>query len=108
MVGDGSYLRLNSEIAPWVAMGLKLPIVVLDNRGFGCINRLQQSLGGEPFNNLLAGGAASRFAPHSARPGPTTDRAAHTTAPRAAPAPPPPPPPPPHPRTAPPPHTTPP
>ena len=26
----------------------------LDNRGFGCINRLQQEVGGEPFNNLLA------------------------------------------------------
>jgi 3D-(3,5/4)-trihydroxycyclohexane-1,2-dione acylhydrolase (decyclizing) len=26
---------------------------VLDNRGYGCINRLQQACGGEPFNNLL-------------------------------------------------------
>jgi 3D-(3,5/4)-trihydroxycyclohexane-1,2-dione acylhydrolase (decyclizing) len=34
-------------------MGLKLDIVVLDNRGFGCINRLQQACGGAPFNNLL-------------------------------------------------------
>jgi len=54
MVGDGSYLMLNSEIATSVMMGLKLTIVVLDNRGFGCINRLQQASGGEPFNNLLA------------------------------------------------------
>ncbi|MCU4161499.1 3D-(3,5/4)-trihydroxycyclohexane-1,2-dione acylhydrolase (decyclizing) [Acidiphilium sp. AL] len=54
MVGDGSYLMLNSEIATSVAMGLKLIIVVLDNRGFGCINRLQQATGGAPFNNLLA------------------------------------------------------
>ena len=54
MVGDGSYLMLNSEIATSVTMGLKLVIVVLDNRGFGCINRLQKATGGAPFNNLLA------------------------------------------------------
>ena len=54
MVGDGSYLMLNSEIATSVMLGLKLVIVVLDNRGFGCINRLQQQVGGAPFNNLLA------------------------------------------------------
>jgi len=54
MVGDGSYLMMNSEIATSVMLGLKLTIVVLDNRGFGCINRLQQSTGSAPFNNLLA------------------------------------------------------
>ena len=27
---------------------------MLDNRGFGCINRLQRATGGESFNNLLA------------------------------------------------------
>src|SRR5579871_58118 len=53
MVGDGSYLMLNSEIATSVMLGLKLTIVVLDNRGFGCINRLQRATGGAPFNNLL-------------------------------------------------------
>jgi 3D-(3,5/4)-trihydroxycyclohexane-1,2-dione acylhydrolase (decyclizing) len=53
MVGDGSYLMLNSEIATSVMLGHKLIIVVLDNRGFGCINRLQQACGGAPFNNLL-------------------------------------------------------
>ena len=53
MVGDGSYLMMNSEIATSIAMGLKLTIVLLDNRGFGCINRLQGSCGGEAFNNLL-------------------------------------------------------
>jgi 3D-(3,5/4)-trihydroxycyclohexane-1,2-dione acylhydrolase (decyclizing) len=54
MVGDGSYLMLNSEIATSVMLGLKLTLVVLDNRGFGCINRLQKSVGAAPFNNLLA------------------------------------------------------
>ena len=53
MVGDGSYLMLNSEIATSVMLGLKLTIVLLDNGGYGCINRLQQECGGAPFNNLL-------------------------------------------------------
>jgi 3D-(3,5/4)-trihydroxycyclohexane-1,2-dione acylhydrolase (decyclizing) len=53
MVGDGSYLMMNSEIATSVMLGMKLTIVVLDNGGFGCINRLQQATGGEAFNNLL-------------------------------------------------------
>lgn len=53
LVGDGSYLMLNSEIATSVALCQKLIIVVLDNRGFGCINRLQTSCGGEGYNNLL-------------------------------------------------------
>ena len=53
LVGDGSYLMMNSEIATSVMLGLKLTIVVLDNRGFGCINRLQLSTGGAAFNNLL-------------------------------------------------------
>jgi len=53
MVGDGSYLMMNSEIATSVMLGLSLTIVVLDNRGYGCINRLQRATGGESFNNLL-------------------------------------------------------
>jgi 3D-(3,5/4)-trihydroxycyclohexane-1,2-dione acylhydrolase (decyclizing) len=36
-----------------VMLGKKLTIVVLDNRGFGCINRLQMATGGANFNNLL-------------------------------------------------------
>lgn len=53
MIGDGSYLMMNSEIATSVMLGTKLIIVVLDNRGYGCINRLQQACGGAPFNNLF-------------------------------------------------------
>lgn len=53
MVGDGSYLMMNSEIATSVMLGVKLLIVLLDNRGFGCINRLQKATAGENFNNLL-------------------------------------------------------
>jgi 3D-(3,5/4)-trihydroxycyclohexane-1,2-dione acylhydrolase (decyclizing) len=54
LVGDGSYLMMNSEIATSVALGLKLTIVLLDNRGFGCINRLQNAVGSASFNNLLS------------------------------------------------------
>jgi 3D-(3,5/4)-trihydroxycyclohexane-1,2-dione acylhydrolase (decyclizing) len=66
LVGDGSYLMLNSEIATSVALGAKLVIVVLDNRGFGCIERLQAATGGASFNNLL-GAQAPRvdFAAHA-------------------------------------------
>ena len=53
MVGDGSYLMMNSELATSVMLGKKLIVVVLDNRGYGCINRLQQAVGGAPFNNLF-------------------------------------------------------
>ncbi len=73
MVGDGSYLMMNSEIATAVMLGKKLIIIVLDNRGFGCINRLQRACGGENYNNLLAhcvpeGGEDVRidFAAHAA------------------------------------------
>ncbi len=54
MVGDGSYLMMNSEIATSVMLDRKLIIVLLDNRGFGCIDRLQRSTGSPGFNNLLA------------------------------------------------------
>jgi 3D-(3,5/4)-trihydroxycyclohexane-1,2-dione acylhydrolase (decyclizing) len=71
-VGDGSYLMLNSEIATSVMLGTKLIVVVLDNRGYGCINRLQQACGGAPFNNLLddclqgsLGAPAIDFAAHA-------------------------------------------
>jgi 3D-(3,5/4)-trihydroxycyclohexane-1,2-dione acylhydrolase (decyclizing) len=66
LVGDGSYLMMNSEIATSVMLGAKLTIVVLDNRGFGCISRLQRASGGEPFLNLLPD-AAPRvdFAAHA-------------------------------------------
>ena len=60
MLGDGSYLMMNSEIATSVMLGLKLTIVVLDNRGFGCINRLQNATGGASFNNLLQQMPATR------------------------------------------------
>jgi 3D-(3,5/4)-trihydroxycyclohexane-1,2-dione acylhydrolase (decyclizing) len=56
MVGDGSYLMLNSEIATSVRLNARLIIVLLDNGGFGCIERLQRSTGNASFNNLRAAG----------------------------------------------------
>ena len=53
MVGDGSYMMANSELATAVMMGVPFTIVLTDNRGYGCINRLQKHTGGAPFNNLL-------------------------------------------------------
>jgi 3D-(3,5/4)-trihydroxycyclohexane-1,2-dione acylhydrolase (decyclizing) len=53
MIGDGSYMMANSELATAVMMGIRLTLVITDNRGFGCINRLQMSTGGAEFNNLL-------------------------------------------------------
>jgi 3D-(3,5/4)-trihydroxycyclohexane-1,2-dione acylhydrolase (decyclizing) len=53
MVGDGSYLMLNSEIETSVRMREKLIILLLDNGGFGCIERLQSSTGNASFNNLF-------------------------------------------------------
>jgi 3D-(3,5/4)-trihydroxycyclohexane-1,2-dione acylhydrolase (decyclizing) len=54
LVGDGSYLMLNSELVTAAAEGLKITVVLLDNHGFGCIHRLQQATGGAPFRSLLA------------------------------------------------------
>ncbi|HEV7603473.1 MAG TPA: 3D-(3,5/4)-trihydroxycyclohexane-1,2-dione acylhydrolase (decyclizing) [Candidatus Limnocylindrales bacterium] len=53
MVGDGSYLMMNSEIVTAVAEGLKLTIVVLDNHGFQCILALQRMVGVPDFGNEL-------------------------------------------------------
>jgi 3D-(3,5/4)-trihydroxycyclohexane-1,2-dione acylhydrolase (decyclizing) len=71
---------LNSEIATSLMLGKKLIIVVLDNRGYGCINRLQQACGGEPFNNLFDdcvqgpdGAPRIDFAAHAASMGATAE-----------------------------------
>jgi 3D-(3,5/4)-trihydroxycyclohexane-1,2-dione acylhydrolase (decyclizing) len=78
MVGDGSYLMMNSEIATSVALGKKLILVILDNRGFGCIHRLQTlGCGLEPFNNLLAEAApAIDFAAHAKSLGAQSEKVA--------------------------------
>ncbi len=49
LVGDGSYLMLNSEIVTAIQEGLKLTIVVVDNHGFNSIGGLSRSLGTDGF-----------------------------------------------------------
>jgi 3D-(3,5/4)-trihydroxycyclohexane-1,2-dione acylhydrolase (decyclizing) len=63
---------LNAELASSVRLGRQLIVVLLVNRGYGCINRLQQACGGAPFNNLLddcrqggLGAPATDFAAHA-------------------------------------------
>lgn len=51
-VGDGSYMMANSELATAVMRKIPFTVVLTDNRGYGCINRLQRGTGGEAFNNL--------------------------------------------------------
>ncbi|WP_422036855.1 3D-(3,5/4)-trihydroxycyclohexane-1,2-dione acylhydrolase (decyclizing) [Roseibium sp.] len=51
-VGDGSYMMANSELATAVMRRVPFTVVLTDNRGFGCINRLQMGTGGAQFNNL--------------------------------------------------------
>lgn len=51
-VGDGSYMMANSELATAVMRRIPFTIVLTDNRGYGCINRLQIECGGAEFNNM--------------------------------------------------------
>jgi len=51
-VGDGSYMMANSELATAVMRRVPFTVILTDNRGYGCINRLQIECGGEQFNNL--------------------------------------------------------
>ena len=53
-IGDGSYLLMNSDIYSSVLSDKKLIILVLDNGGFAVINKLQNNMGNESFNNLIA------------------------------------------------------
>lgn len=51
-VGDGSYMMANSELATAVMRRVPFTVVLTDNRGYGCINRLQLNSGGAAFNNM--------------------------------------------------------
>ncbi|NBZ86328.1 3D-(3,5/4)-trihydroxycyclohexane-1,2-dione acylhydrolase (decyclizing) [Stagnihabitans tardus] len=54
LVGDGSYLLMNSDIYSSVLTQKKLIVLVLDNGGFAVINKLQGNTGQPGFNNLIA------------------------------------------------------
>ena len=81
LVGDGSYLMLNSDIYASVLSGHKFVLVVCDNGGFAVIERLQRGKGGRSYNNMLrdsrGNGAAARvdFAAHAAALGAHAARA---------------------------------
>ncbi len=81
MVGDGSYMMANSELATAAMLGLPITLVITDNRGFGCINRLQRHTGGAEFNNLYASSRVSHapqidFVAHAASLGARAVKAA--------------------------------
>jgi len=53
LVGDGSYLMMNSEIYSSILGGHKFILIVCDNEGYAVIDRLQVNQGGVSFNNML-------------------------------------------------------
>jgi 3D-(3,5/4)-trihydroxycyclohexane-1,2-dione acylhydrolase (decyclizing) len=53
MVGDGTYMMMNSDIYSTVLSGHKIILVVCDNGGYAVINRLQNGKGAASFNNLI-------------------------------------------------------
>lgn len=80
-VGDGSYMMANSELATAVMRKVPFTVVLTDNRGYGCINRLQQECGGAEFNNMyvdanVAAQPAIDFVAHAAAMGAHAEKAA--------------------------------
>lgn len=53
MIGDGTYMMMNSDVYSTVLTGHKMILLVCDNGGYAVINRLQNAKGGASFNNLL-------------------------------------------------------
>jgi 3D-(3,5/4)-trihydroxycyclohexane-1,2-dione acylhydrolase (decyclizing) len=53
LVGDGSYLMLNSDLYSAAFAGHPFVLVVCDNGGYAVIHRLQTGQGAPGFNNLL-------------------------------------------------------
>ncbi len=49
MVGDGSYLMLNTELVTAVAEGIKLIVVLIQNHGYASIGHLSETVGSERF-----------------------------------------------------------
>jgi 3D-(3,5/4)-trihydroxycyclohexane-1,2-dione acylhydrolase (decyclizing) len=74
LLGDGSYLMLNSELFSAAFAGHGFVAVVCDNDGYAVIHRLQTGQGGAGFNNLYTDVLSSHAAP------PRTDFAAHAAA----------------------------
>ena len=53
LIGDGTYMMMNSDIYSSVLAGHKFILIVCDNGGYAVINRLQIGKGAAPFNNLI-------------------------------------------------------
>jgi 3D-(3,5/4)-trihydroxycyclohexane-1,2-dione acylhydrolase (decyclizing) len=53
MVGDGTYLMMNSELVTAVAEQVALTVVLVDNHGYQCILGLQRHSGVADFGNEL-------------------------------------------------------
>jgi 3D-(3,5/4)-trihydroxycyclohexane-1,2-dione acylhydrolase (decyclizing) len=53
MLGDGTYMMMNSDIYSTVLSGHKMIVIVCDNGGYAVISRLQQFKGVPGFNNML-------------------------------------------------------
>jgi 3D-(3,5/4)-trihydroxycyclohexane-1,2-dione acylhydrolase (decyclizing) len=49
MVGDGSYLRMATELVTAVQEGVKLVVVLVQNHGFASIGALSESVGAQRF-----------------------------------------------------------
>jgi len=77
MIGDGTYMMMNSDIYSTVLSGHKMILIVCDNGGYAVINRLQQAKGTPGFNNLIKDSKVKEpfsvnFAQHAASMGALT------------------------------------
>ena len=79
LLGDGSYLMLNSDLYSAAFAGHPFVLVVCDNGGYAVIHRLQTGQGAPGFNNLLSD-ARGPGAPEPAQGGLRVDLAAHARA----------------------------
>jgi 3D-(3,5/4)-trihydroxycyclohexane-1,2-dione acylhydrolase (decyclizing) len=76
MLGDGSYLMLNSDVFSAAFAGHPFVAVVCDNGGYAVIHRLQTNQGADGFNNLYVDCNGPGGAPDGVR----VDFAAHAAA----------------------------
>src|SRR4051794_35293507 len=79
LLGDGSYLMLNSDLYSAAFAGHPFVLVVCDNGGYAVIHRLQTGQGAPGFNNLFTD-ARGPGAPEPAQGGLRVDFAGHAGA----------------------------
>jgi len=93
LLGDGSYLMLNSELFAASFAGHAFVLVVCDNDGYAVIHRLQTGQGAKGFNNLYAdargpgaqpGGVRVDFAAHARALGASVEDVRGSTSDRLA------------------------